>query len=758
MSRGRKRRNRNRLKSASVAPFPVIDSLDNIGKALQDARNSHIRFKGRLEADSQIELHSSNARLRTDDLTSIFFPSVRRHTTAQDFVKKLLRALYRHRLVSVDYSDLDISRPQRHELPIIRCKISSKRTAKGAPFMASVTIRSFELAEAIVRASPISMGTTDMEVVFDKYQNVTLGGSKHRDEIGCPIFRIDPICFGQIRSDTFETFWSSCSDYDNFLATVNDKYRDTSPLRSYLGVDSVGRKLFLTTDSSVPARMSECDSGRNLPSAHFTKTHCKLRFEIPFASLFAIPRLERSSDTDTLRAVSIPIRWPPLIYRSNSSLNIFQGDDSYWDSASVNADRVQWARTVDPCEKMPFSRASAMRFNIHSSQIKHLFTELHRVGFSARRMLWTRTVRMCFQREAPNLQESYRLAASRDRVSFAIRYSVACVLTFPRVDDMSLDPPVWKALCHGVPEQTSLNILAFLYRYLNGSDYLNPYSRDDDEDTVTGRSHEEHGEMEPLLQLVNHFKNICGSGTDPIDISDSSDEDSTDEPIYIQSTDSEESNDSSSDDSVASDLLQKVNLDEISRKLRIDEPRWPVIRLDDDDDVDRSAEVHRRFTSLSKSKKQLAPIRRVLVTPTRVLPLPPELDLLNRVLRHFSDYRDRFIRVSFCDEDGDLVSHAGSNQDLMARIRDIVQNGIEIAGERFVFLAFSGSQLREHGTWMYNEEWDIYISQDKTPTADDIRTWMGEFSEIRVPGKYVVATKIFVIYLVFFLWCHILRI
>lgn len=45
-----------------------------------------------------------------------------------------------------------------------------------------------------------------------------------------------------------------------------------------------------------------------------------------------------------------------------------------------------------------------------------------------------------------------------------------------------------------------------------------------------------------------------------------------------------------------------------------------------------------------------------------------------------------------------MVSHQHS-LDLYAQVRHWLHYGIEVAGEKFVFLAFSTSQLREHGCW-----------------------------------------------------------
>ncbi|GKZ75896.1 hypothetical protein AnigIFM56816_003354 [Aspergillus niger] len=48
----------------------------------------------------------------------------------------------------------------------------------------------------------------------------------------------------------------------------------------------------------------------------------------------------------------------------------------------------------------------------------------------------------------------------------------------------------------------------------------------------------------------------------------------------------------------------------------------------------------------------LTPIHKVMVTPTRVTLHGPELEPRNRILRRFPNHHDYFIRVQFCDENG----------------------------------------------------------------------------------------------------------
>lgn len=51
-------------------------------------------------------------------------------------------------------------------------------------------------------------------------------------------------------------------------------------------------------------------------------------------------------------------------------------------------------------------------------------------------------------------------------------------------------------------------------------------------------------------------------------------------------------------------------------------------------------------------------VPRVLVTPTRVVRLPAEPELSNRVVRHFKRVADQFLRVTFGDENGARLGHA----------------------------------------------------------------------------------------------------
>ncbi|KAF7722442.1 hypothetical protein EC973_003144 [Apophysomyces ossiformis] len=125
--------------------------------------------------------------------------------------------------------------------------------------------------------------------------------------------------------------------------------------------------------------------------------------------------------------------------------------------------------------------------------------------------------------------------------------------------------------------------------------------------------------------------------------------------------------------------------------------------------------------------------QKVMVTPTGMYLQPPAVETTNRVVRHFADYADRFLRVQFVDEGFGRISasyNGTSNDAVYARIFKVLQDGIQIGTRRYDFLAFSGSQLRDHSCW--------FFAPTKELSTTMIRKWMGSFSQIKVIAKYAV--------------------
>ncbi|KAM3243573.1 hypothetical protein ACQJBY_055491 [Aegilops geniculata] len=132
-------------------------------------------------------------------------------------------------------------------------------------------------------------------------------------------------------------------------------------------------------------------------------------------------------------------------------------------------------------------------------------------------------------------------------------------------------------------------------------------------------------------------------------------------------------------------------------------------------------------------------VYRVQITPAKVYFYGPEINVSNRVVRHYAADLDNFLRISFVDEDCEKLrstdlsqrSAPGNNARRTAlynRVLSVLSNGITIGDKHFDFLAFSSSQLRDNSAWMFASRPGL--------SASDIREWMGDFRNIRNVAKY----------------------
>lgn len=147
--------------------------------------------------------------------------------------------------------------------------------------------------------------------------------------------------------------------------------------------------------------------------------------------------------------------------------------------------------------------------------------------------------------------------------------------------------------------------------------------------------------------------------------------------------------------------------------------------------------------NVRQERKALPPgcmvIRRLIFTPTRAFCLPPEVEKSNRVLRHFHHESDRFLRVSFVDDDLQKLSSsaltihvpsffrslslkpkANLRTEIYHKVLKILKQGFVLCGRRYSFLAFSANQLREGSLWFFAGD------------AHQIRKWMGQFPTTNV--------------------------
>ncbi|OLL21681.1 RNA-dependent RNA polymerase 1 [Neolecta irregularis DAH-3] len=122
-------------------------------------------------------------------------------------------------------------------------------------------------------------------------------------------------------------------------------------------------------------------------------------------------------------------------------------------------------------------------------------------------------------------------------------------------------------------------------------------------------------------------------------------------------------------------------------------------------------------------------MRHCTITPTCITVCPADIETSNRITRKFRKYTEYFIRVQFLDEVHKGRLQSDMKADLMGaynRIFDVLNDGLEIEGRKYEFLAYSNSQLREHGCYFFHTTPEM--------SADEIRNWMGDFS-----NEYTVA-------------------
>ena len=120
-------------------------------------------------------------------------------------------------------------------------------------------------------------------------------------------------------------------------------------------------------------------------------------------------------------------------------------------------------------------------------------------------------------------------------------------------------------------------------------------------------------------------------------------------------------------------------------------------------------------------------VSRCVCTPFRVIVLPREQEVSNRVLRQVPSHQ--LIRVGFTDENLSQLGRGISLTDkICSRIATFMRSGVTVAGREFKFLAFSSSQLKEHSCW--------FLADGGGWTAQGVRDQMGDFSHIMIPGKY----------------------
>uniref|UniRef100_A0A0K0DD89 RNA-dependent RNA polymerase n=1 Tax=Angiostrongylus cantonensis TaxID=6313 RepID=A0A0K0DD89_ANGCA len=121
-------------------------------------------------------------------------------------------------------------------------------------------------------------------------------------------------------------------------------------------------------------------------------------------------------------------------------------------------------------------------------------------------------------------------------------------------------------------------------------------------------------------------------------------------------------------------------------------------------------------------------VRKVMVTPLKTLFMAPEVMMTNRVVRRFGE--ENALRCVFRDDSGAHVMTVTFHKQ-SSIVANIVQktlsHGLQINNRHYHFLAWSNSQMRDHGCYMYAPTLNCRTG-DVSMTVEDMRKWMGDFS------------------------------
>ncbi|CAJ0957800.1 unnamed protein product, partial [Mesorhabditis belari] len=129
-------------------------------------------------------------------------------------------------------------------------------------------------------------------------------------------------------------------------------------------------------------------------------------------------------------------------------------------------------------------------------------------------------------------------------------------------------------------------------------------------------------------------------------------------------------------------------------------------------------------------------VRKVMVCPQRTLFMSPEVMLTNRVVRYFGE--EYAMRCVFRDDSGYTLhtnefyignsSSFQENPEIFTQmIRNTMMEGLRIVDREYKFLAWSNSQMRDYGCYLYASKIDSRTGKSFF-TIDSIRAWMGDFS------------------------------
>ena len=110
---------------------------------------------------------------------------------------------------------------------------------------------------------------------------------------------------------------------------------------------------------------------------------------------------------------------------------------------------------------------------------------------------------------------------------------------------------------------------------------------------------------------------------------------------------------------------------------------------------------------IAQKYEHIALVYKAFISPTGMWLDGPELETKNRVLRKYLDKHQYFMRVCFCDEDGEQLRYERriDRSAVFDRFRGVLNGGLTVANRTYTFLGFSHSSLRTQSCWFMTSFW-----------------------------------------------------
>ena len=135
------------------------------------------------------------------------------------------------------------------------------------------------------------------------------------------------------------------------------------------------------------------------------------------------------------------------------------------------------------------------------------------------------------------------------------------------------------------------------------------------------------------------------------------------------------------------------------------------------------------------SNKIESSIRCAIITPLKIIYTTDSIANSKRVLRAFD--QDKFLKISIREENQRakfLNDSTRNNDKTYDYFRNTMLSGISIGTRRCFFLAMTTSQLKIHNAWFISP----YKIDNIVIGTDYIKSWLGDFHNIKNIGKYAV--------------------